>query len=166
MSYANRGMVSENIVERTCKQYRERNLAVITKVPTPVTVLRLRGNRISDGFYAKKGTVDFEGTLAGGRSIAFDSKETKSKNLPLDNIQKHQLDYLESVSRMNGIAFILVYFSKLDTYYRLDIKNLLGYVKGPWEGNKKSIPLSFFETYATEVKSNNGLYLDFLEGLF
>ena len=59
MSYANREMVSENIIEKACEQYKRRNLAVINKVPTPVVVLRLRGNRIVDGFYEKKGTINY-----------------------------------------------------------------------------------------------------------
>ena len=58
MTYANRGMVSENVIELTCKQYEDRNLAVIRKVPTPVKVLSNRNGRVS-GFYEKKATVDF-----------------------------------------------------------------------------------------------------------
>lgn len=165
MSYANRGMVSENIIEITCKQYEERGLAVIRKVPTPVKVLINKRGRIS-GFYEKKSTVDFEGTIQGGKSVAFDSKETKLKSLPLDNIQEHQVDYMKKISKLNGIAFLIVYFHKCDTYYRLGIKDLLGYTENPYKGNLKSIPLSFFETYATEIKSGSGLYLDFLEGLY
>lgn len=164
MTYANRGMTSENIIDITCRQYKERNLAIINKVPTPVKVLSNKLGKIT-GFYEKKGTVDFEGTIKGGRSIAFDSKETKEKNLPLKNIHQHQLNYMESVSRMGGIAFILVNFTSLDKYYRLDIKDLLGYIKTPYESNLKSVPISFFETYATEVKSRNGLYLDFLNNI-
>lgn len=165
MSYANRGMVSENIIEKACEQYKKRNLAVITKVPTPVVVLRLRGSRIVDGFYEKRGTIDFEGTLKGGRSLAFDSKETRGKNLPLKNIHEHQIDYLQSVSKMNGVAFILVCFTQLNKYYRLSIKDLVGYIEAPWSSNKKSIPIQFFEAYAKEVKSENGLYLNFLKDL-
>ena len=164
MSYANRGMMSESIIEIACNQYRERNLAIINKVPTPIQVLSRQGNKIT-GFFKGKSTVDFEGTLKGGRSVAFDSKETRGKNLPFKNIHQHQIDYLQDVSKMNGIAFILVSFTKLDKYYRLNIKDLTGYIKEPWSSNKKSIPLEFFEIYATEVKSGSGLYLDFLKNL-
>ena len=164
MTYANRGMTTEFVIEASCRQYEQRNLAVIRKIPTPVKVLSNKGGRVS-GFYEKKSTVDFEGTLRSGRSIAFDAKETKGKSLSFNNIQQHQLDYMESISKMNGTAFIITYFSELDTYYRLDIKDLLEYVKEPWKTNKKSIPIKFFETYATEVKSRNGIYLDFLKGL-
>ncbi len=168
MTYANRGMISENIIELTCKQYEDRGLAVIRKVPTPVKVVSNKKGRVS-GFYEKKSTVDFDGVLSSGRFIAFDSKETRLKSLPLENIHQHQLDYMEKVSGMNGIAFLIVYFHHIDTYYRLDIKTLLGYVESPWKNKQdkplKSIPIKFFETYATKIKSNNGLYLDFLKGV-
>lgn len=165
MSYANRGMVTEEIVEISCSQYEDRNLAVIRKVPTSVKVLKLVRGRIRDGFFEKKGTVDFEGTIKGGRSIAFDSKETKGKSLPFGNITNEQISYMESVSKMGGSAFILVCFSQLDKYYRLDIKDIVGYMNEPWASNKKSFPLKFLEQYGTEVKSRNGMYLDFLEGI-
>ena len=164
MSYANRGMVTEEIVEISCNQYEDRNLAVIRKVPTPVKVLSNKGGRVT-GFYEKKSTVDFEGTLKGGRSVAFDSKETKGKSLSFDNIQHHQIDYMGKVDRLEGSAFILIYFSELGKYYRLDIKDVVGYMNEPYETNKKSFPIKFIEQYGVEIKSNHGLYLDFLEGI-
>lgn len=161
----NKGMATENRVELTCRQLKERNLAIIKKVPIPITILK-KDRNIIKGRLDGKATVDFEGTIKGGRSIAFDSKETKSKtSLPLENIHQHQIDYLESVDSMGGIAFILVCFTSLDKYYRLDIKDLLGYIKAPYKTNLKSIPLNYFENYSKEVKSRNGLYLDFLEGV-
>lgn len=164
MTYANRGMASENIIEIACKQYEDRNLAVIRKVPTPIRVVSNKRGRLT-GFFEKKATVDFEGTFTDGRSVAFDSKETKGKSLSLNNIQKHQLDYMKKVHRLKGIAFLVVYFRDVDKYYRLDIEKLLGYIEEPYKTNKKSIPIRYFEKQAREIKSRSGIYLDFLEGV-
>lgn len=164
MSYANRGMITEEIVEISCNQYQDRNLAVIRKVPTPVKVLSNKGGRVT-GFYEKKSTVDFEGTLKGGRSVAFEAKQTKGISLSLNNISKHQIDYMKDVVKMDGIAFVLICFSELDKYYRLEVKDLTEYIKDPWKSNRKSLPIKFLEQYGTEVKSRNGMHLDFLEGI-
>lgn len=164
MSYANRGMQLEAILEKTCKQYEHRNLALINKVPTPVKVLSNKRGKIT-GFYEKKSTVDYEGILKGGRLVAFEAKQTKGKSLPLENIQKHQINYLKNVSSMGGISFLIVNFSELGVYYRLDIKDLLRYMQTPYQTNKKSIPIIFFENYAKTIKGENGLYLNFLKDL-
>lgn len=113
------------------------------------------------GFWDKKSTVDFVG-FCGVKGIAFDAKQTKGKNLPLKNIEKHQIEYMIKVKKQGHAAFILVYFSDLDRYFRLDITELMTFVE---KSNRKSIPLNYFINYGVEVRKGNRILLDYLKGV-
>tara|TARA_Y100000310_G_C20195020_1_gene584249 strand:- start:156 stop:515 length:360 start_codon:yes stop_codon:yes gene_type:complete len=88
-------------------QYRKAKDALILKVPVPILYT-------SKGLIAQQSTVDYTGLIKGGRFIAFDAKETKSKtSFPLANIHDHQLNYLEIVEELGGIGFFLIHFTQL-----------------------------------------------------
>lgn len=87
--------------------YRKSDKALILKVEVPIILT-------SKGLVAKQSTVDYTGTLNGGKSIAFDAKECKSKtSFPLSNIEGHQLAYLNFQQKLKGIAFFLIHFKTL-----------------------------------------------------
>ena len=102
----------------------------------PLGILVTRGGAIPP-----KSLVDFVGLLEGGRFIAFDAKETKSKtSFPLKNIHQHQYEYLKMVDELGGIAFFMIHFTQIheDKAFITPIS----LVKTYWEGNtRKSIPL-------------------------
>ena len=166
--YANRGMAFEELIELSNNKYRVDMVADIEKVPTPVKILKRDKRGMISGFLEKKGTVDFQGIANFGAKpipIAFDAKETKGKSLPFANIADHQFEYMKRFAWLGGESFILVHFSELDRYFRLRAKDLLGYAEKPWETNKKSIPLAFFESYAHEIKRKPSEMLDYLQGM-
>ncbi|MBC8436913.1 Holliday junction resolvase RecU [bacterium] len=89
--------------------YRRAKDALILKVPTPIIYT-------AKGLIAKPSTVDYTGVVEGGQFLAFDAKETKIKtSFPLANIHDHQLQYLEYVEDLGGIAFFLIHFKELYT---------------------------------------------------
>src|SRR6476620_7946381 len=112
--HANRGQYLEEWIEQTNQVYNNKNMAIITKIPTPWKVQRSRSPytkqyQINSAFPEKKSTVDFGGT-ASNQSIWFDVKATTNKtSFPLVNIHKHQIEYLEKVARQGGKAFILIH---------------------------------------------------------
>jgi len=146
-TYANRGMILEEIIELSNKHYLKTGQALIQKVPTPVKVLKCKGSKI-EGFWEKKSTVDFVG-VANGKSICFDAKETKGKSLPLQNIHEHQLKFMRDWRGQGGEAFLIVYFKDIDKIFKTNIDDIMGFVIME---NRKSIPLSYFEEYAKELK--------------
>ncbi|NDI33621.1 recombinase RecU [Chengkuizengella sediminis] len=90
MTYANRGMGFEQMIDYTNAMYERKGQAVINKRPTPVKILGMSGSRIS-GFLEKPSTVDYDGTYQ-GLSIVFEAKSTKQLNrFPLSNIEDHHL---------------------------------------------------------------------------
>ena len=118
--------------------------AVITKRPTPINIVKVdysRGARITDAYFEKQSTTDYNGVYK-GRYIDFEAKNTKSKtSFPLSNIEQHQIDHLKRVIRHGGIAFFIIQFQSRQEVYLLDAKFVIEF----WEkGERKSIPYEIF----------------------
>lgn len=153
MSYANRGLSFENLIEYTNTQYEHMGLAVVNKRPTPIRVTSNKHGRVS-GFFEKPSTVDFDGTLLGGRSIVFEAKQVKGETrFDLKNIEKHQVEYLEKCHRLGAVSFLLIEFERLQTVYLLPYESLKHYWDRRQSGIRgtQSIPLGDFEVNAWEV---------------
>ena len=119
-------------------KYRKNQRALILKVPTPILYT-------AKGLIAQQSTVDYTGLIEGGTFLAFDAKETKVKtSLPLANIQDHQIQYLEYVEELGGIAFFLVHFKEVHKDEAFVVP--LDIVKYHWyESSRKSIPIKDFK---------------------
>lgn len=97
-----RGKELEKIAEKVNLQQRLDKQSLILKVPTPLVMT-------NKGIIPKPSTVDFVGLLDGGKFIAFDAKETKvTTRFDLKNIKAHQLEYLQFVKDLGGLAFFLI----------------------------------------------------------
>ncbi|WP_313893880.1 Holliday junction resolvase RecU [Psychrobacillus sp.] len=162
-THANRGAGLERLVDMTNMQYRNKGVADIRKVPTPVQISNNIKGKVT-GYTTKGEWVDYVGIYA-GHSIIFDAKETNlTTNFPLKNIHDHQFNLLESWHEKGARAFLLVSFTKkqYETYllpFRL--------LKEAWTGYKvdgrKSIPYEQFRLNCEQVKSENGYVLHYLK---
>ena len=74
--------------------------------------------------FEKKSSVDYIG-VAQGIPICFDAKETRQKSLPLKNIHEHQINFMESFEKQQGISFLIVHFLLNGKYFLLPFKNSL-----------------------------------------
>jgi recombination protein U len=162
--YSNRGLFLEEMVEQANAYYNEKNMAVIHKIPTPWKVQRkfspyTKQYQISSAFPEKKATVDFGGT-ASNQSIWFDVKACKNKlSFPLQNIHKHQRDYLEKVNHQGGKAFLLIHSEVENKTWLLWIQDLLDFIEA---GTRKSLTFQWLDENCEVVKSNYGIMLDYL----
>lgn len=122
-SAANRGMNLEESINISNKYYLDNKIALITKRPTPINVVKVdysKGCKIVDAYFEKQSTTDYNGVYR-GKYIDFEAKNTKSKtSFPLSNISKHQIDHLKNVIYFNGIAFFIIQFELLNEVYLLD----------------------------------------------
>lgn len=167
-TYANRGMVLEQVIEISNRQYQARGIAEIQKIPTPVKVLKTDRTGKVYGYWEKKSTVDFIGIYQEGKEtipIAFDAKETKGKSLGFKNIHEHQLEFMVRWNQKGGQAFLVVLFSELNRYFRIGIEQLVMYMRNPLKSNQKSIPIKYFEENAAEIKEGKNMILDYLKGV-
>lgn len=161
-SHANRGAQLERLVDMTNTQYRNKGVADIRKVPTPVQITKHHGRTVT-GYTQKGEWVDYVG-VHNGRTIVFDAKETSSRtSFPLENISEHQYELLKSWHRKGAQAFLLVSFTKLDEIYLLSFKLLETYWKDAKKGGRKSIPYTEFTLHCDRVKSEKGYVLHYLK---
>lgn len=162
LSSANRGMDLEGDINESNLYYKEKNLCLITKRPTPINVVKVdysKGAIITNAYFEKQSTTDYNGVYK-GRYIDFEAKQTKSKtSFPLANISKHQIEHLEGVIKHGGIAFFIIEFVSKDEVYLLDASYVIAYYKN---GDRKSIPYDKFLEVGHKIKRGYAPRLDYL----
>ena len=152
ISSANRGMDLENDINESNDYYREKNIALIYKRPTPINIVKVdysKGARITDAYFEKQSTTDYNGVYK-GKYIDFEAKNTKSKtSFPLANITAHQIDHLKRVNEQGGIAFFIIGFETLNEIYLLDSSFVIHFYEN---GDRKSIPYEVFQKEGILIK--------------
>ena len=108
-----RGSTLEDLVNRTNEQYAQKKLALIQKIPTPITPVRMdKENRhITLAYFEQRSTVDYIGVVQ-GIPVCFDAKECCVDTFPLSNIHPHQVTFMEAFEQQGGIAFFVIFFSQ------------------------------------------------------
>ncbi|MBE6022362.1 MAG: Holliday junction resolvase RecU [Cellulosilyticum sp.] len=160
-----RGDDLEEQINRTNELYREKGLALVQKIPTPIKPVRIdsQNRNITLAYFEQKSTVDYIGVVQ-GVAICFDAKETTKNFLPMGNIHAHQVAFMEEFKAQGGIAFFIVHFKKYDTYHFLPIEVLKPLYDEAQKGGRKSIPYEVFErVYA--IPMERGIYLHYLKAL-
>lgn len=158
-----RGSALEEIINYTNERYRKKQIALIQKIPTPITPVAIDKEKrtISLAYFDQQSTVDYIG-VAQGVPICFDAKETALKSLPLQNIHEHQIAFMEDFLKQGGVAFLLVSFTAYGSFYFFPIEQLRKHWKQAQAGGRKSIPYQAFEKeYQIALSSGQALnYLD------
>lgn len=134
-----RGSVLEEMVNRTNEKYLEHGLALIQKIPTPITPIKIDkdNHQISLAYFEQKSTVDYIGAVQ-GIPVCFDAKECAANTFSLQNIHEHQVKFMKDFEMQGGIAFFLLYYSKYDFFYYLRLEELLVYWNRALKGGRKS----------------------------
>lgn len=161
-SAANRGMELEKIINQANIYYSENNLAVITKRPTPINVVRVdysKGARIVDAFFEKQSTTDYNGIFA-GHYFDFEAKSTNSKtSFPLNNISKHQIVHLEKVLKAGGIGFFIIQFTVFNENFVIDAKYV---IEAYLNGVRKSLTYEMIKEKGMLIPISFNPILDYL----
>lgn len=169
MAYFNsrglRGSSFEEIINLTNDVYRDKNLAIIQKIPTHITPVKFNNQNktITLAYFNQKSTVDYIGVVQ-GIPICFDAKEVSRSYLPLQNIHQHQLDFMKDYKAQGGISFLLVYFKLYDDYFLLPLEVLTDYYLKSQKGGRKSIPYDDFDKKYL-INLSGKFYLHYLEPL-
>lgn len=111
--YANRGRDFEELIELSNRQYANRGLATIHKVPTAWKPIRNSSGKVITAKVDKDefAGVDFLGCYQ-GRALAFDAKHTNGHRLRWDRVATHQAEFLDAWRNVGGITFILAEFEE------------------------------------------------------
>lgn len=160
-----RGSALEEYINRTNEKYLESGLALIQKVPTPITPINIdkESRHITLAYFDQKSTVDYIGAVQ-GIPVCFDAKECNTDTFPLANIHEHQVVFMENFEKQGGIAFILISYTKRDEFYYLTFSQLKQFWERKKEGGRKSFRYeelnpNFF------LHTKGGFLVPYLEGL-
>lgn len=133
-----RGSAFEEMINRTNEKYEECKLALIQKIPTPITPIEIDSKKhITLAYFDKKSTVDYIGTVQ-GVPVCFDAKESATDTFNLQNIHDHQVDFMSKFKEQKGIAFFLIYYTKRNLIYFMPIDEMLVFVNRSKLGGRKS----------------------------
>ena len=134
-----RGSALEELINHTVDAYRERGLALIQKIPTPITPIDMTKDhtQITLAYFDKKSTVDYIGVVQ-GIPVCFDAKECHSDRWALQNLHPHQLKFMEEFEAQGGISFIILAFTARAENYYIPFRDLHKFWKRMADGGKKS----------------------------
>ncbi len=161
-----RGSTLEEFINRTNETYLANGLALIQKVPTPITPIRIdkETRHITLAYFDQKSTVDYIGAVQ-GIPVCFDAKECNTDTFPLQNIHEHQVAFMENFEKQGGIGFFLISYTKRDVFYYLRLAKLLEFWDRARAGGRKSFRYEELEADFFLGKSRGVLvpYLDALQ---
>ena len=160
-----RGSTLEDMINYTNTRYEEMGLALIQKVPTPITPVRIDKERrhITLAYFDKVSTVDYIGAVQ-GIPICFDAKECAADTFPLQNVHEHQVSFMEKYEKQQGISFLIIYYSQKETLYYMRFEELLQFLKRAQSGGPKSI---LFEELSPEyfMSLKNHCFVPYLDSI-
>lgn len=160
-----RGSALEDSINATNNAYDESGLAIIQKIPTPITPIEIdsKSRHITLAYFDQKSTIDYMGAVQ-GIPVCFDAKDCRESTFPLQNIHQHQIDFMSKFEKQGGVAFFLLHFVKDDVYYYLRLEELNFYWERAQNGGRKSFRMDELEK-KWFFSSPNGLLVPYLDKL-
>jgi len=161
-----RGSTLEELINRTNEQYRDKNLALVQKIPTPITPIEFdkQSRHITLAYFDQKSTVDYIGAVQ-GIPVCFDAKECKLDTFSLQNVHEHQIRFMEEFERQQGIAFLLIFYSHRDEFYYLPFADLKRFWDRAQEGGRKSFRFEEIDAQFRIRPNRHGILIPYLDAL-
>ncbi len=153
----NRGMLLEAIINKTIKQYNEKDVALFHKKKLDIKFSSVDDVRnIKGGVIASKSTVDYYGIYKGS-FVAFEAKSSRNNIFSKSNFKEHQHNYLKKIKKHGGIAFYIFLFKETNEFFLADI-SFINY-------EKKSINIEYIRREAISLELIFPGVIDFIKYL-
>ncbi len=158
-----RGSTLEELINHSNESYREKRLALIQKIPTPITPIQIdkTSRHITLAYFEQKSTVDYIGTVQ-GIPVCFDAKECATKTFPLQNVHPHQVEFMKEFEEQNGVAFLVLHFTRLDEIYYLPFRSLYKFWQRMEQGGRKSFTYEELDR-SWKIGHYRDIYVHYLE---
>ena len=161
-----RGSTLEEVLNRTNEKYLEQGLALIQKIPTPITPVKIdkEHRHITLAYFDQRSTVDYIGAVQ-GIPVCFDAKECHVDTFPLQNLHEHQVEFMREFEKQDGIAFLIIYYSARNELYYMPFVEIDMFWNRAKEGGRKSVRYEELNPkYFMTLKNGcMGPYLDALQ---
>lgn len=158
-----RGSTLEEMINMTNENYRLKKLALIQKIPTPITPVKIdkQNRHITLAYFEKQSTVDYIGCVQ-GIPVCFDAKECAVDTFPMMNIHEHQIEFMRDFEQQDGIAFLLIYYTNRNEVIYLPYRDLIKFYERSVNGGRKSFKYDELNL-DYKVKSAPGALVHYLE---
>lgn len=158
-----RGSTLEDLINHSNEKYRENKLALIQKVPTPITPITIdkASRHITLAYFEQKSTVDYIGAVQ-GIPVCFDAKECNSTSFPLHNIHEHQIEFMREFEEQGGISFIILHYTRIDELYYIPFKDILFFWERSKNGGRKSFTYEEINKQF-KIRSHSGIIVHYIE---
>jgi len=160
-----RGSTLEEFINHTNERYLEQGLALIQKIPTPITPVKIdkEHRHITLAYFEQKSTVDYIGAVQ-GIPVCFDAKECNTDTFPLQNIHEHQVTFMEAFEKQGGISFFIIYFSARNELYYMTFQEMKMFWERAQKGGRKSFRYEELNSnFFMQLK--NGFMVPYLDGI-
>lgn len=160
-----RGSTLEELINRTNEVYLEKGLALIQKVPTPITPIKIdkEHRHITLAYFDQKSTVDYIGVVQ-GIPVCFDAKECSTDTFALQNIHPHQVEFMGNFEKQGGISFLIIFYSARNELFYLPYKLMMKFWNRAQEGGRKSFRYEELDQ-DYYIQPKNGILVPYLETL-
>ena len=121
-----RGSTLEEFVNRTNDRYSEMGLALIQKIPTPITPVQIdqEHRHITLAYFDKASTVDYIGAVQ-GIPLCFDAKECHDTKWHMQKKDIIQTENLKHCKNAGCEAFFLIYFFPTKQLVKVDVDEVI-----------------------------------------
>ncbi len=160
-----RGSLLEDMINRSNEIYREKKLALIQKIPTPITPVRMdkETRHITLAYFDQKSTVDYIGSVQ-GVPVCFDAKECTSDTFSLQNVHAHQIAFMEEFEQQGGISFLIIFFTGRDEVFYVPFAEIRRFWQRKEDGGRKSFRVEEMER-SIRLHQGRGVLIPYLDGL-
>ncbi len=164
ISYGNRGMDLEYLINEANNYYLANDIAIIYKRPTPIQINKVSFKNgkpeVIKGLFNQKSTLDYVGIYK-GKYIDFDAKKTLNKtSFPLDNIHDHQIKHIKNVINHGGISFLIIEIN--NGIYLLPGNILIDFISRNF---RKSIPYNYIVENGTLIEFGYSPIIDYIQAV-
>ena len=158
-----RGSALEELINITIDKYKDNNLALIQKIPTPIKPVKIDSatRHITLAYFDMKSTVDYIGVVQ-GIPICFDAKECNVDTFSMQNIHPHQVEFMECFEKQNGISFIIISYTSKNEMYYIPFKDIKFFYERAKNGGRKSFRFEEIDKKYL-ISQNKGVPVHFLE---
>ena len=158
-----RGSTLEELINRTNERYREKGLALIQKIPTPITPVKIdkEHRHITLAYFDQQSTVDYIGAVQ-GIPVCFDAKECAVDTFALQNIHPHQVAFMEAFEKQKGVAFLLIFFTGRNEILYLPLRHLRAFWERREQGGRKSFRYEELDL-SYRISMQKGVFIPYLE---
>ncbi len=161
-----RGSAFEDMINRTNEKYEMNKLALIQKIPTPITPMTIdkETRHITLAYFDQKSTVDYIGVVQ-SIPVCFDAKECATDTFSLQNIHDHQVVFMDRFEEQGGVPFFLIHYTHKDEFYYLRYSKFHEFWDRKEQGGRKSFRYEEIEqSYVFKQKGAVLVpYLDYLK---